>query len=92
MKHLLDHVKPGMTQHQIDSLYERAKSNKDKNDANIKDLVMAAQKANINSNASKTNGCDIATKFIHTANQVAIREATGETIFYRYAQPRLGRI
>ncbi len=40
MKHLLDHVKPGMTQHQIDSLYERAKSNKDKNDANIKDLVM----------------------------------------------------
>ena len=60
MKHLLDHVKPGMTQHQIDSLYERAKSNKDKNDANIKDLVMAAQKANINSNASKTNGCDVA--------------------------------
>ena len=60
MKHLLDHVKPGMTQYQIDSLYERAKSNKDKNDANIKDLVMAAQKANINSNASKTNGCDVA--------------------------------
>ncbi len=59
MKHLLDHVKPGMTQYQIDSLYERAKSNKEKNDANIKDLVMAAQKANINSNASKTNGCDI---------------------------------
>ena len=48
IQHVRDHVKPGMTQNQIDSLYERAKANKVKRDENIKELVLSAQKANNN--------------------------------------------
>jgi gliding motility-associated-like protein len=60
IQHVRDHVKPGMTQNQIDSLYERAKANKVKRDENIKELVLSAQKANNNSNSYKSDACDLA--------------------------------
>ncbi|MFM8241380.1 MAG: hypothetical protein ACKN86_01120, partial [Crocinitomicaceae bacterium] len=46
MSHMADHIKPGMTQQQIDSLQEIAKQNLMQSEAELKALILAAQKAN----------------------------------------------
>lgn len=46
INHVWDHVQPGMTQDQIDSLYEHALSQREENKAKIKALVRESQNAN----------------------------------------------
>jgi gliding motility-associated-like protein len=55
--HVMSHVKPGMTEQQIDSLQEIAEHNSMQNEVELKSLLLAAQKANKNSNLLKTDNC-----------------------------------
>lgn len=57
INHLRDHVKPGMTQDQVDSLYHLAESHNQENEAKIKALVLESQKANKNS--YKSDDCSL---------------------------------
>ena len=45
-EHLMSHVKPGMSAFQIDSLHEIAQNNLNRNEEELKALIIAAQKAN----------------------------------------------
>lgn len=56
-EHVMSHVKPGMTEQQIDSLQEIAEHNSMQNEVELKSLLLAAQKANKNSNLLKTDNC-----------------------------------
>ncbi|MFM7636551.1 MAG: hypothetical protein ACKO5W_01635, partial [Crocinitomicaceae bacterium] len=55
--HVMSHVKPGMTQQQIDSLQEIAEQNTIQSEAELKALILAAQKANKTVNQLKTDNC-----------------------------------
>ena len=58
INHLRDHVKPGMTQDQVDSLYHLAESHNQENEAKIKALVFESQKVNKNTSTNKSDDCN----------------------------------
>ena len=59
MSHVADHIKPGMTSFQIDSLHDIAEQNSIQNEAELKAMILASQKANKTANQLKTDDCPL---------------------------------
>jgi gliding motility-associated-like protein len=59
MEHVTNHIKPGMNQDNIDSLYDVAIKHQETNKTVINELVLAAQKTK-NSNNYKSDACELA--------------------------------
>ena len=60
LKHVIEHIQPGMTQNQIDSLHAIAEKNHLQNDANLHSLILEAQKVNKTQNIYKSDACELA--------------------------------
>lgn len=59
-EHVLSHTKPGMSEFQVDSLYELAMKNDKEQHIALMELIKAAQMANKNPNQNKSEDCQSA--------------------------------